>query len=187
MTDSSPSIGTLLDNLSDAEFASLTSKWSVVAHIEGDNARLRELLPYAWANSQPSALSVADWRDLFRAAGFLSDDPDTLAPTETMDIYRGAWWGARRRMSWTLDAYTALQFAKRINFATGRPTHVFRTRIEPDGVLAILKRQRNEAEVVVDPMRLPTLTRASILTTCRINIVSPKTNEAVSARKPRPR
>lgn len=126
---------------------------------------LRALLPQAWSSAEfpQHHLGVAQWVELFRTAGFVSD-LGRLAPTESMHVFRGTTWGRRRGMAWTRDVEKARWFAQRF-VAIGAPAHVFECVVEPIAVLAIIDDPdgRNEAEVVVDPRLLPPLRRTAIL------------------------
>ncbi len=126
-------------------------------------AGLRLVLVEAWTIPEwpASHLTARVWVSIFREAGFVSDPPDLRPPSEPLTVYRGATFGRRRGMSWTLDLDRARWFASRSSLLTGRPVGmVFRSSIPPESVLAIMTGGRREAEVVVDPVGLPPIRRS---------------------------
>jgi hypothetical protein len=132
---------------------------------------LREVLPDAWTEPEfpEDYIGADEWVDWFRRAGFIGD-ADVPAPTEPMQLYRGAIWENRRGMSWTYDVDQARWFARRFGrFASSHrfvEAHVFACTIEPGGVLA--RFVDREAEVVVDPAFLPRLDRDAIIETAAV-------------------
>jgi hypothetical protein len=114
---------------------------------------LRALMPDAWQMSEgpQEKLGVAAWVFLFRCAGFISD-ANHPQPREPLTIYRGATWGRRRGMAWTTDREKAEWFANR--FSVLREALVYEITVGPEVVLALFD-GRNEAEVVVEPAKLP--------------------------------
>jgi hypothetical protein len=96
---------------------------------------------------------------VFKAAGFLSDDPNVGQPTEPLTVYRGASPFASRGVSWTTDLYVALRFAQRaldhdyrFHKEHGVPPHIHRAVVQPKHVLAMFNNLvERESEVVVNP------------------------------------
>jgi hypothetical protein len=124
---------------------------------------LRALLPGAWMDPEwpEKDLRGGAWVDMFRTAGFIST-PVIEAPTGPVRVFRGAAWGRRRGMSWTTKPEIARWFS---SYKQRGPAHVFACTVCPDAILAIFDGSdaRNEAEVVIDPSKLPRLTRSSIV------------------------
>ena len=58
------------------------------------------------------SLGAERWVELWRSVGFVSDTGEE-APTEPIRAFRGASWGRRRGMSWSLDRERAEWFAAR--------------------------------------------------------------------------
>jgi hypothetical protein len=128
---------------------------------------LRELIVYAWEMAEFPArnLGIRTWVELFRAAGPVNERGEPIQPPpEGLTAWRGAPWGQRRGMSWTLDVERAAWFANR-SVTWGRPAHVFQACVAPTAVLAtnLGVEGRREDEVIVDPSMLPSLGRASIV------------------------
>lgn len=113
-----------------------------------------------WTDAEwPAAsLTVANWVELFRTAGFVSDE-NQPKPTEPLRIWRGTTWGRRRGMSWTTERDRAKWFANRWERDDRHHALVFETVVEPAVVLALLTGGRSESEVVVDPRLLPAIRR----------------------------
>lgn len=106
-------------------------------------------------------LGTTGWVELFRTAGF-SARPPRPAPAEHLQVFRGSTWGRRRGMAWTTDPTCARRFAERWTASGAGVGQVFVAHIGPDAVLAMID-DRGEAEVVVDPLRLPPLGRSAIM------------------------
>ena len=128
-----------------------------------DPVAFRESDLDAWSHPEwpERILGRIGWVELFRAAGFVARPPRP-APTEPLTIFRGSSWGRRRGTAWTTDPACARRFAARWTTAGATPGLVFTTVIAGDAVLAIIE-DRGEAEVVVDPERLPPLGKASVV------------------------
>src|SRR6266851_4461812 len=115
--------------------------------------RLRNLLAAWWDDTEfPSNFGVHEIVRMFRGAGFVSDDPELTAPTEIMEVYRGAEPRRRRGLSWTRDLERAKWFAQRWNIL-GRPGQVYAAGVSTRNVLGMFT-QRGESEVVVSPTGL---------------------------------
>lgn len=128
-----------------------------------DSIAFGEAVLDSWSHPEwpERVFGQARWVELVRTAGFLAR-PARPAPTEPTSIYRGSSWGRRRGMAWTTDPECARRFAQRWTAAGAAPGLVFATVVAPDAVLAIIE-DRGEAEVVVDPARLPPLGKASVV------------------------
>lgn len=126
---------------------------------------LRAVIGDVWMAAEWPAASLgqAEWIELFRLVGFVSDD-GRPPPTEPLVVYRGTTWGRRRGMSWTLDPLRAEWFADRWTSGGRGEGLVFKTRVDPGAVLALLGDPdgRNEEEIVVDPTLLPPITRRCV-------------------------
>jgi hypothetical protein len=67
-------------------------------------------------------------------------------------------------MSWTQDVEKAQWFAARTSLFYGEPTGmVFTATVDPTWVLGAINGGRGEAEIVVDPVGLPTLRRQPLV------------------------
>jgi hypothetical protein len=136
----------------------LLFQWWVEGRLTIDQKR--QLLPAVWSGAERplSTLGARDWIGLFREVGYVTDDPSYSKLTEPLTVYRGATWGRRRGMSWTLCRLTAERFAAR-SLVLG-PAYIFTATVPPTGVLAMIREERpGEDEVVVDPAYLPALGR----------------------------
>ena len=75
-------------------------------------------------------------------------------------------------MAWTTDREKAEWFARQYGRFAGyhlfRESNAYACDIEPDGVLARITQMRHEREIVVDPARLPPLTKATIVYTAEV-------------------
>lgn len=104
------------------------------------------------------------WLELWHQAGFVGQTEDAPPPTELVTVYRGTTWGRRRGMSWTTDLDRATWFASRISSWLKVEGIVVGLAAPPQAVLADLASEdRQENEVVVDPNRLPPITRSDIV------------------------
>jgi len=130
-----------------------------------DVGGLRRVIAGVWMMAEwpTSALGVALWVEMFRAAGFVSDTGEPK-PALPWTVYRGTVWGRRRGMSWTTDLERARWFAARYA-VRHRAGLVFAVDVEPSAVLALVGDPggRNESEVVVDLALLPTIGRRSVV------------------------
>lgn len=126
-------------------------------------ADLAAVVAYIWSGAEypQRSFGVRKWCELFRMAGY----PRPAAP---LTIYRGATPGRARGMAWTTALDMARLFADRFGtFADGsgrfRPAYVYTVTAPPEAVLAIMDDVepdgRLEHEVVVDPRRLPKVSR----------------------------
>ena len=119
---------------------------------------LREVLATIWIGVEsPSRSGVAKARvvRMFRAAGFLSDNPTiTTPPPEGLTIYRGCHPQYRLGLSWTTDQVKARWFAQR--FGSIINTQLYRAQVSGRRILAMFG-GRKEAEVVVNPRGLRTV------------------------------
>ena len=80
---------------------------------------------------------------------------DGQRPAAPVTLYRGAPGRSNGRgMSWTLDVDRARWFAQRWDL-TGRSGSVYKATVKPHAILAMMLGGRDEAEVVVNPRRLP--------------------------------
>lgn len=109
----------------------------------------------AWVGAEwphdTAALHVEDSGivEMFRIAGFLTDDGAVSPPSAPMLLYRGCTVYGAAGFSWTADPETARWFAKRGGLF--RPVIVAAI-IEPDHILAIVTSGRDESEAIVDPI-----------------------------------
>lgn len=110
-----------------------------------------DLVLDAWSHPEwPEAvLGTTRWVALFRSVGFASRPPRP-APTDGLQVFRGASWGRRRGMAWTTDRAVAQRFADRWSASGTSAGTVFAWWAPSRAVLAMID-DRNEAEVVVDP------------------------------------
>src|ERR1035437_739843 len=135
---------------------------------------LREVLPHMWRHAYAPLLSMTARRivRVFRETGFVTDDVATVAPTESITVFRGCHPKVRLGVSWTTERAVAqsfsegrgtllLQKAQHARMVT-RPHMVGPARVlprlytasaPPKSILAIF-RERDEHEVIVDPRRL---------------------------------
>lgn len=109
------------------------------------------------------------WRSIFRATGFLSDGAPE--PTRPMVLYRGCGAVGRQGMSWTTRRWMADKFADYwFDQDQGPRGHVYKTRVSPRDILAIVDGQKEEIhvegiprvarikpefEVIIDPRSVP--------------------------------
>lgn len=93
------------------------------------------------------------WAMLYRMVGFTVEgvqaDPKDHLPAEVV-LYRGATPDRKMGMSWTTDPQVAQWFANRF---VGYETHVYRTTVRRDQVLAMGGRD-GEHEVILDVEQL---------------------------------
>ena len=118
---------------------------------------LKELLPDVWITVEfPSQNGVNLITSLFKDTGFLTDSPTftPLAPEEILTVYRGAYEGHKRGMSWTLDKSIAEFFARRLVGGGA----VYSAQIPANGVLAYFE-DRGESEIVVNYRMLKNIKR----------------------------
>lgn len=132
-----------------------------------DVADLRQVIVGVWemAAFPARALGIGTWVDLFRSAGLINEYGEEVGlPDNPIRAWRGAPWGQRRGMSWTLDLDRAAWFASRSTL-WGRPGEVFEVEIPPPAILAfnLGVEGRAEHEVIVDPSELPSIGRSSIV------------------------
>lgn len=116
-------------------------------------AGLRDLLPDAWAYSDPSPETVIGalaWVVMFRATGLLLRPTNHPALDNPLTIYRGALPDRRGGMAWTTQQTKAEQFRVRRERAERVPAFVFRATVQLDAVLGAFN-TRGEYEIVVDP------------------------------------
>lgn len=116
-------------------------------------AGLRDLLPDAWAYSDPSpetVIGASAWVAMFRDAGQLLRPTNHPALENPMTIYRGALPARRRGMAWTTRRAKAEQFRVRREHAERAPAFVFTATVRLDAVLGAFN-TRGEHEIVVDP------------------------------------
>ncbi len=125
---------------------------------------LRAILMGVWSGAElpEEAVSREEWIAWFRRAGFLTDCRVTQ-PTKPRRVFRGCAPDRVRRMSWTSSVKTARWFA---NYRydryveSGPKGSVFSATVQPDGVLAIIRKQRpSELEVVINPAYLSGIER----------------------------
>lgn len=122
---------------------------------------------WVYTEDPEGVLSQARWLQLFRAAGFFSDY-EASRPSEPIEVWRSQ-IGTGFGMAWTRSEEVARWFHE----TKHRPhreedSALWRTFVEPDGVLALLRKgrvpfrlvegrfemvagRRGEDEVVVDP------------------------------------
>jgi hypothetical protein len=105
----------------------------------------------AWSHPEwPEAVfGTTRWVALFRSVGFASRPPRP-APTDGLQVFRGASWERRRGMAWTTDRAVAQRFADRWTASGTGAGRVFVRWAPVPAILAMID-DRNEAEVVVDP------------------------------------
>ena len=121
--------------------------------------RLRELLPVAWSMPDyPTRNGIRWWVDVFRVAGFVSDNEGAQVPDSDLTVYRGCRPGFRFSLAWTTSKHRAASYAKYILNRDGFPTWaappaVYRARFAPRHILAMFYK-REEEEVVVNPWGL---------------------------------
>lgn len=121
-----------------------------------DRDTARDLAVFAWrATEWPERPHTEEWRTAWTRLGFCSDTEDVTAPTEPVELYRGATPKFKRGMAWTDDRDRALWFASRYpkgdGFGQGR---VYGATVEPGRVFARIL-GRSEDEWVIDTRRLP--------------------------------
>lgn len=104
-------------------------------------------------------LEPADWRELFRLAGYRVDGVPAERP-ETVTLYRGAPDSRVERMSWSSSREVAERFAW--GMLRGRETgHLWRAEVTGDDLLAQIN-GREEHEYVLDPARLETIIGSAV-------------------------
>lgn len=115
--------------------------------------QLRAILPSAWIDTENEEEHRAGSLELFRAAGFTTDDPEAAAalhledPSTELTVYHGIEHAETERgIAWTLDPKVARFFATRFR----REAKVVRGRVRGSDVLAYY-RNRKEEEIVLDP------------------------------------
>lgn len=119
--------------------------------------QLVEALADVWTMSHAPffQLAPARWGQLFKLAGYVTDEANIMRPLGPSTIYRGAVMADRGRgMSWTSDPEVARTFAERHAFFTQTENKdkgvVFQLVVPPPHVLGCFG-SRNEAEVIVNP------------------------------------
>ena len=78
-----------------------------------ETSTLNRLLAEQWSRPEfPSLRGTRHLVRLFKAAGFVTDRPGTVPPSDVLTIYRGAAPGRARGLSWTTSLTKAQWFAK---------------------------------------------------------------------------
>jgi hypothetical protein len=123
---------------------------------------LRELLPGCWSGPEWPVGHLGDdtWLYLFREAGWVSTY-GSPRPDSPVTLYRGAPSRHARGMSWTEDPDRAEWFARRWGSLRDVVAPVWMASVDPGALLGRID-DRNEAEYVVDPARLPRLRRVAV-------------------------
>jgi hypothetical protein len=118
-------------------------------------ADLPELIAFAWLydDSPTSQLPESDWLSMFRAAGFFCEPSNLMeAPTRSVRLYRVSTEDRSRRMSWTDDEECAPTFGTR--HQRHGQAKLYQATVQPEHVLACLRRSDEGLTVVVDPTDL---------------------------------
>jgi hypothetical protein len=121
--------------------------------------RVMLLVIYGGTQIPDRHIETQKWVARFRRVGFVSDGPTAQPPAVDLAVFRGAPRGWEVGMSWTTSEKTANGFAKRFTDYGPEPGLVWQAIAERDSVLALIY-QRDEYEVVVDPIGLRSLGNA---------------------------
>jgi len=117
-----------------------------------DREDLAVLLAEVWAMVEfpERAVRRDRWLALFQEAGFVSDPPGLVRPSQSMALYRGCPTRRRRGLAWTTDLEKARWYADRHAnvFRLGR-ANVFAVELPPERVLALIN-GRKESDVIAD-------------------------------------
>ena len=119
---------------------------------ELDGTSLNQLLADSWSHGgypYDIGWDIADWVELFEDAGFVSDQPGTVPPTEPITVFRGGPPGSERGMSWTTDKALGEFFATRNVWREGA-AELWQSTILPEYVYGLFF-HRQESEVVLNP------------------------------------
>lgn len=136
-----------------------------------DRETLTTLIGVVWSMAEyPStALTLADWRGLFDAAGYTTVGEDSEygaradRPSGSVRVYRGCTPSLRRRWSWTSDRELAVRFAQGVELGgfNGRmPGRLYLVDAPPGNLLCQID-SRRESEYVVDTRGLKTVEETS--------------------------
>lgn len=140
--------------------------WVVEGRLD-DPRVLGEVITEVWTSAEfpERVLGSRLWVSWFRHAGFLTDVPGGELPREPLTMHRGATWGRRRGMAWTLDLEKARWFAARTFLFGEMQGMLYTTTIAPTYVLAFFNgpESRREAEIVVDPAGLPPIRKGPVV------------------------
>src|SRR5262249_22437546 len=116
--------------------------------------RFPSLVSDVWTSAEfpVQYIGVRRWREMFNAAGFVSDT-GLPAPEKPLTVWRGAANGRGRGMSWTRDYDKAVWFASREALWGEHNPAVYEATVPPRAVLAMFMdpEGRKESEVVVNP------------------------------------
>ncbi len=115
-------------------------------------ATLTALIAGAWCMAEypERSLPLADWREMFAAAGYTVEGQPAERPAEPVTLYRGAVHARRRGWSWTADREIAQRFASG-DFYRRQLGAVYVTSAPPSALLCrIHATGRSEDEYVVD-------------------------------------
>lgn len=105
-------------------------------------------LKHVWANKADGNFYGFDWwLPYFKEVGFFSNI-DIERPKEPITLYRGIEPHFKRGMSWTPTYEMALSFSKTVSLWEGGKK-VFKTIVQPESVLAILKGNGIESDGTV--------------------------------------
>lgn len=129
---------------------------------------------WTWDDSPTSDLGEADWREIYRAAGFFSYPPLLVRqpdgtppvplqrPSSAVTLYRGSLANRMRRMSWTCERDLAEQLGRR--HTPYGAAILYQATVAPGAILAFLERRGEGWTVVVDPAGLTDIERLADIT-----------------------
>jgi len=115
---------------------------------------LPQLIAFVWLydDSPTSALSEAEWLEMYNATGFFSHPGEHHRPVSPVTLYRGTSASRVHRMSWTGSRDLAAVLGRR-HTRDGTPA-LYQATVAPDAILAFLCRPDEGWTVVVHPSGL---------------------------------